>query len=138
MRKNDQYGSVHHQGLNGYQQSRLIVIVSRKLHVLHPLLLLCRGFNINFPVCGSRSRAKSVSTDRVRDVIICGATTSFCMPKIKRIINVTVATVKIGCIHRDSVSGTTVVRGSFSQYQALIAVHTDNADNMTAMIRNYM
>lgn len=82
-------------------------------------------------MCGSRSRAKSVSTDRVRDVIICGATTSFCMPNMKSTINVTVATVKMGCIQSDSVNGTTVVRGSFSQYQALIAVQTDNADNIT-------
>lgn len=72
-----------------------------------------------------------MSTVRVRDVIIDGATTSFCMPKMKSTINVTVATVKMGCIQSDSVSGTTVVRGSLSQYQALIAVHTDNADSIT-------
>lgn len=100
--------------------------------MLWPLLLLWRGFSINLPVCGSRSRAKSVSTLRVRDVMICGATTSFCMPNMKSIISVTVATVKMGCIQSDSVSGTTVVRGSLSQYQALIAVQTDSADKTTA------
>lgn len=103
------------------------------VHVLLPLLLLWRGFSINLPVCGSRSRAKSVRTLRVRDVMICGATTSFCMPSIKSTISVTVATVKMGCMQSDSVSGTTVVRGSLSQYQALIAVQTDNADRITAI-----
>lgn len=73
-----------------------------------------------------------MSTLRVRDVMICGATTSFCMPNMKSIISVTVATVNMGCIQSDSVSGTTVVRGSLSQYQALIAVQTDSADKTTA------
>lgn len=54
------------------------------------------------------------------------------MPNMKSIISVTVATVNMGCIQSDSVSGTTVVRGSLSQYQALIAVQTDNADKTTA------
>lgn len=41
------------------------------------------------------------------------------MPKIK------VANVNTGCISRDSVRGTTEVRGSLNQYQALMAVHKD-------------
>jgi len=48
------------------------------------------------------------------------------------LLNVKVATVKMGWIQRDSVSGTTVVRGSRSQYQALMAVHMDMAERTTA------
>lgn len=78
-------------------------------------------------------RLKSDSTDRVRDVIICGAMTFLWIPKQKRMIRIIEERAKSGCSNRLSNKGTTLVFGSVSQYQAPIEMEIAAVTRITVV-----